>query len=206
MVTSVANLQSLEGTVGIDSEFSHIKRVLNESTNQIIARIQPGEYYVTTQDEMISTTLGSCISVCVHDTKLKIGGMNHYMLPMKASNSSTWSDLDTRYGNVAMERLLSSIFKLGGCREFLEIKVFGGAKITPAMSDIGARNIDFINNFLATENYEVVSTDVGLEFPRKVNYFPKSGKVMVKRLRSIHKKVIAQHDAQCIEMLEGKEK
>jgi chemotaxis protein CheD len=153
---------------------------------------------------MISTTLGSCISACVRDTKLNIGGMNHFMLPSQGTCSS-WQDLETRYGNVAMERLINSIFKAGGRRENLEIKIFGGGKIIPALSDVGNKNIAFIKEFLATEGYSIVSEDVGLEFPRKVNYFPKTGRVMMKRLRSIHKQVIAQHETKYVCEIESKE-
>ncbi|MFK7816954.1 MAG: chemoreceptor glutamine deamidase CheD [Gammaproteobacteria bacterium] len=178
-------------------EFSHVQRMLNKRTNQYVFRILPGEYYFTTKDEVISTTLGSCISACVRDTELNIGGMNHFMLPNQG-NSSSWEDLETRYGNVAMERLINSIFKAGGRRENLEIKVFGGGKIVPAMSDVGDKNISFIKEYLSTEGYEIASEDLGLEFPRKVNYFPKTGRVMMKRLRSIHKKSIAQEETKYV--------
>lgn len=188
----------------VSSEFSHIQKILDKKTNQFVYRIQPGEYYFTTKDEMISTTLGSCISACVRDTKLNIGGMNHFMLPSKGETSS-WQDLETRYGNVAMERLINSIFKAGGRRENLEIKIFGGGKIIPALSDVGNKNILFIKEFLATEGYVIASEDVGLEFPRKVNYFPKTGRVMMKRLRSIHNQVIAQNETKYVGEIETKE-
>jgi chemotaxis protein CheD len=140
----------------------------------------------------------------VRDTKLNIGGMNHFMLPSKGETSS-WQDLETRYGNVAMERLINSIFKAGGRRENLEIKIFGGGKIIPALSDVGNKNILFIKEFLATEGYVIASEDVGLEFPRKVNYFPKTGRVMMKRLRSIHNQVIAQNETKYVGEIETKE-
>ncbi len=189
----------------MNKEFSHIHKILDKKTNQYIYRIQPGEYYFTTEDEMISTTLGSCIAACVRDKKLNIGGMNHFMLPSQGTNSS-WEDLETRYGNVAMERLINSIFKAGGRRENLEIKIFGGGKIIPSMSDVGNKNIAFIKDFIRDEGYVIESEDVGLEFPRKVNYFPKSGRVMMKRLRSIHKQVVARHEKKYVVDLEVKEK
>lgn len=182
----------------MDPEFLHIQRVLDKNTNLYSFRVQPGEYFVTTKDEMISTTLGSCVAACIRDTKLNIGGLNHFMLPSK-SNHSSWEDLETRYGNIAMEKLMNSIFKLGGRRENLEIKVFGGGKILPAMSDVGKKNIRFVKKFLNTEGLSIVSEDLGLEFPRKVNYFPKTGRVMVKRLRSMHKEIIAREEIQYID-------
>jgi len=126
------------------------------------------------------------------------------MLPSEKSKG-LWSDSEARYGNVAMELLMNGLFKLGARRENLEIKIFGGGKMTPTMSDVGSLNIAFVKKFLSDEGYSIVSEDVGLEFPRKVNYFPKTGKVMVKRMRSMHKKTIANHDIQYAEKITSTE-
>ena len=188
----------------MDTEFQHIQRILDNKTNQYSFRVQPGEYFVTSKDEMITTTLGSCVAACIRDTKLNVGGLNHFMLPSKGNHSS-WEDLETRYGNVAMEKLINSIFKLGGRRENLEIKIFGGGKILPTMSDVGNKNIKFVRKYLTTEGFSITSEDLGLEFPRKVNYFPKTGRVMVKRLRSMHKEIIARSEAQYMDKAKSDE-
>ena len=131
---------------------------------------------------MISTVLGSCISACIRDTQLKIGGLNHFMLPEGDSGDG----MAARYGAFAMEHLINDILKHGGRREHLEIKVFGGGKIMRGLADVGQKNIDFLHSFLRMEGLHIVAEDMGGEFSRKINYFPNSGRVLVKRLRSLH--------------------
>src|SRR6185312_3936064 len=104
-------------------------------------KILPGEYYVTKADETVTTVLGSCISACVRDPKLNIGGMNHFMLPedkFRPNNGlETAVGTATRYGSHAMESLINDLLKLGAARDRLEIKLFGGGRILSGMTDVG---------------------------------------------------------------------
>ncbi len=129
--------------------FEHVMRYWDKDHGCYAARVLPGEYYVTRHPEGICTVLGSCVSACIRDERLNIGGMNHFMLPLDGSNGgSSWSaaaSAATRYGNVAMERLINEILKLGGRREDLEIKLVGGGRVLSEMAnDVGARNIEFV--------------------------------------------------------------
>lgn len=183
-------------------KFAHIQKFQAREGHRVVARILPGEYYVTTQDEVITTVLGSCISACICDPEAKIGGMNHFMLPESESGDSRWSntlaDATHRYGNYAMESLINDILKLGGDKSRLQVKIFGGGKILEAMTDIGKRNIDFAREYLLAEQLSIVSQDVGDRFPRKVNYYPESGKVRVKKLRALYNEDIARREKQFI--------
>ena len=169
-------------------QFSHIKRYVDKTDGTDgVAKILPGEYYVTQSNEMITTVLGSCIAVCAYDLKLKIGGMNHFMLPLDSQSGSINSaDVTkcTRYGNYAMELMINDILTLGGRRSKLEFKVFGGAKLMKHGSNIGAQNIHFVRSFLENEGYSISSSDVGITYPRKVKFFPETGKAKVRRLPS----------------------
>src|SRR5512139_1336910 len=153
-----------------------------------LAKILPGEFYITASDEGITTVLGSCISACIRDPVIRVGGMNHFMLPEDTTQGqSTWlaadAGLATRYGSFAMESLINGLLKLGARRERLEVKLFGGGKILNLDIDVGERNIEFARRWLKTEAYPVVAEDVGLSVPRRVVYFPATGKVRVKHLR-----------------------
>ena len=175
--------------------FEGIQRAWHNSFETVAARLLPGEYFVTMNDEAIYTTLGSCISACIRDCVSGIGGMNHFMLPASASSDS-WKAADNsvsaRYGNVAMEHLINNILKNGGKRQNLEVKIFGGGRILANMTDVGLSNIAFVRDYLKTEGLKVISEDVGETFPRMVVYFPATGKVRVKRLRSLHNNTIVE--------------
>jgi chemotaxis protein CheD len=187
--------------------FENIKRAWNTSFETVAARLMPGEYFVTLHDEAIYTTLGSCISACIRDRVSGIGGMNHFMLPV-STGSDSWKATDnsasTRYGNYAMEHLINDILKNGGKRQNLEAKIFGGGRIIANMTDVGLRNIAFARDYLQTEGLKVTSEDVGETFPRMVVYFPASGKVRVKRLRSLHNNTIVEMETRYLSTIEEK--
>jgi chemotaxis protein CheD len=127
------------------------------------------------------------VSACIRDTRLNVGGMNHFMLPLDASlGASAWGEAAssaTRYGNVAMERLVNEILKLGGRREELEIKLVGGGHVLADMTtDIGRRNIEFVRTFVQQEGYRISGEDLGDRFARRVIYFPQSGRMRVRKL------------------------
>lgn len=140
-------------------------------------KVLPGEYYVDDEDLLVMTTLGSCIAACLWDGRARVGGMNHFMLPDGEGDSG-------RYGAYAMELLINRLLKSGAARERLEAKVFGGGRVIAGLdsAQVGERNTRFVLDYLRAERIPVVSKDVLDAFPRKVCFFPASGKAMVKRL------------------------
>lgn len=143
-------------------------------------KILPGEYFVHNEDLLIMTTLGSCIAVCLWDRQAHVGGMNHFMLPDSGGNGND----SGRYGSYAMELLINELLKMGASRMTLEAKVFGGGAVLSGMNslNVGERNTAFVMDYLKTERIPIVSKDVMDVYPRKVCFFPHSGKAMVKRL------------------------
>lgn len=179
--------------------YGHIYRRWDSTENMSVARILPGEFYVTKEDEQLITTLGSCVSACIRDRVFKIGGMNHFMLPESAemqgqSGTDNLLSNAARYGSYAMEHLINGILRQGGLRKNLEIKVFGGGKIISTMTDVGVKNIRFVLEYLKTENLPISAQDLGDVYPRKVIYFPQSGRVRVKHLKNTNKDVIARQE------------
>ncbi len=165
--------------------FESIRRYLNAS-GMPTARILPGEYYVTCEDEIIDTVLGSCVAACIRNPRLGIGGMNHFMLPRPSgAGDDAWEKVAgraTRYGTASMEQLINRVLGPGGTRQDLEVKIFGGGRVVPKLSDIGARNIAFVREFLQQEGLKVASEDAGDTCSRHVQYFPRSGRVRVRHL------------------------
>lgn len=151
-------------------------------------KLQPGECYVTKNDEMLVTVLGSCIAACIRDPVAGVGGMNHFMLPEQAvGHEITRSSLNNPelcYGNWAMEHLINSIIKCGGMRNRLEIKLFGGGRVLANMvrMDIGQRNIEFVESFLANDELPVIAKDLGGNYPRKILYFAATGQAKMKKM------------------------
>lgn len=168
-------------------------------------KILPGEFYVTQENERIETVLGSCISACVRDPIAGVGGMNHFMLPVdKNSNRPTELSGANRYGNYAMENLVNAILSSGGKRERLEFKLFGGGRIMSSMTNIGWYNIGFAFDYIYTEGFKIVSQDIGDIYPRKVLYYPLSGRVRVRRLNAMHNQSLADQESRYITNIESK--
>ena len=140
--------------------------------NSSTVTVLQGEYRVSTSPTVVfSTVLGSCIAACIYDDQVGVGGMNHFLLA-----SSTASDsVNARYGIHAMELLINGIMKKGARRENLKAKVFGGAKMSANLSDIGASNADFVQRFLRDESIPVISSSVGGTSARRVRFHPTTG-------------------------------
>lgn len=179
--------------------FEHVNRYWDDKHNHVAAKILPGEYYVTRERELVVTVLGSCVSACIRDTALGIGGMNHFMLPESlGKGGGSWESEgignSTRYGSFAMERLVNDILKHGGARHRLEVKVFGGGRILEQMTDVGKRNIEFVRRYIEAEGLQLAASDLGDVYPRKVYYLPSTGKVYVKQLRTLRNNTIIERE------------
>ncbi|WP_293369666.1 chemoreceptor glutamine deamidase CheD, partial [Nevskia sp.] len=147
-------------------------------------KVLPGEYIVTDRDVMLVTVLGSCVSACIRDPLAGVGGMNHFMLPDLENGGA--ANESARYGSYAMEMLINEILKRGGSRSRLECKVFGGGAVLAGftVSNVGQRNGKFVLRYLAMEGLSVAAQDLYDTCPRRVHYFPLTGRVLVKRLAS----------------------
>jgi chemotaxis protein CheD len=159
-------------------------------------KISPGEYYITARDMVLVTVLGSCVAACVYDHAKGIGGMNHFMLPDERYDSADLFGPSMRYGTYAMEVMVNELLKMGARRNCLEAKVFGGGNVLRGftVSNIGQTNANFVVDYLRMENIQLVAQDLLDNFPRKVYYFPRSGRVLVKKLRVAHNDTIVERE------------
>jgi chemotaxis protein CheD len=167
------------------------------------AKILPGEYFVTDHGMLLVTVLGSCVAACIRDTESGIGGMNHFMLPEGGGRDVV--SASARYGTYAMELLINHLLKLGARRNRLEAKVFGGGAVmeTLASSNVGERNAEFVLSFLKTEKVPIVAKDLLDSYPRKVYFFPKDGKVLVKKLHRVHNDTLFSRERAYKERISG---
>jgi chemotaxis protein CheD len=160
------------------------------------AKILPGEYYYTGKNMLIVTVLGSCVSACIRDRVTGLGGMNHFMLPDGGGDAGSPVSASMRYGTFAMEILINDLLKAGARRENLEAKVFGGGAVLRGFTamNVGERNAAFVLQFLKTERIPVLAEDLNDIHPRKVYFFPKTGKVLVKKLMQTQNDTLAKRE------------
>lgn len=162
------------------------------------AKIGPGEYYFTKQDMVIVTVLGSCVSACIRDKITGIGGMNHFMLPenMSVADKDSPVSESMRYGTYAMEVLVNQLLRNGARRENLEAKIFGGGNVLKSFTttNVGDRNAVFVRQFLKDEGIRITGEDLLDIYPRKVYYFPKTGRVLVKKLKQMHNDTLVKRE------------
>lgn len=174
-----------------------MNRVYNNKFKTQVITIFPGELYISKSEEIISTVLGSCISVCLYDLSNKIGGMNHFMLPESSSHSSNLftkdqllnlaklSDRTMRFGITAMDVLIAMIVKNGAKREGIKAKIFGGANVLTGMTQrptVGERNIDFIKSYLKTEEIKIENENISGNIGRKIFFLTGSSSIFVKKI------------------------
>jgi chemotaxis protein CheD len=158
----------------------------SEKFNRTMVIIYPGEFFVSPHD-IIATVLGSCISVCIKDIKTGLGGMNHFMLPGDVRSEEMFTSASSKYGMFAMEQLIEEMIKKGGSKKHFQAKVFGGGHVLnfrKTDGNVPESNIDFVRAFLKMEQVDIIKEDVGGYSGRKILYFPDTGKVLLKRLKS----------------------
>lgn len=147
-------------------------------------KVMMGQHRISNRDdEMLVTTLGSCVAACVRDPVSGIGGMNHFLLPEVPEGQDENVNAAARYGSVAMERLINGILGLGAKRNRLEVKLFGGARVIDSSMDIGGKNAAFALDYIRREGLTLVGQDLGGSLARRVHYFPVTGRAMRKVLR-----------------------
>jgi chemotaxis protein CheD len=153
------------------------------------AKLLPTQYLVVDDGTALVTVLGSCVAACIRDPMLQLGGMNHFLLP----EGNTGDGAPARYGSYAMDVLINELLTRGASRKRLEAKVFGGANVLKGFTSnpVGTRNAEFVRAYLDAERIPVVAEDLCGIHPRKVFFFPRTGKVMVNRLPHAHDAEVA---------------
>jgi chemotaxis protein CheD len=173
---SVVNAEAAEPSVYFDARL-----------NAEVAKIFPGQYFVTERDIVLTTVLGSCVAACIRDTTARVGGMNHFLLPQTASDVGP-ANRSARYGTYAMEVLINRLIRHGARKQTMEAKVFGGGSVMRDLRSaaVGEANASFIVEYLSKEGIPVAAQDLLDECARKIYFFPANGRVLVKKLRQLH--------------------
>lgn len=164
-----------------------LRRFFNPQDKNWHIQIMQGDSYVTkSAEEVLTTILGSCIAACIRDPVTGVGGMNHFLLPEGSGDDKN----ARRFGVNAMEVLINGLLKMGAQRPRLEAKLFGGANVLAQLSDVGSRNADFAKKYLTDEGIRVVGGDVGGISPRRIQYWPLTGRARQLAVRADKKRLV----------------
>ncbi|MFP4208646.1 MAG: chemotaxis protein CheD [Wenzhouxiangella sp.] len=163
-------------TVGETSDF------VDAVTGEAATRILLGGGCISRVPRRLLTLLGSCVAVCLYDPVSGVGGMNHFMLPRRGSRVPLPDDV--RFGNDALPWLVHGAVELGADRRRLRAKLFGGAGAMGPNNRVGADNIEFARDFLATERIEIVAEEVGKRVSRQVRFETRTGRAFVRYVDS----------------------
>lgn len=178
-----------------ESEIS-MKTIFDSKFQKEVVLVGQGELAISDRSRLLSTTLGSCIAVCLFDLEVEVGGMNHYMLPGPALHEECLVFTKAKYGINSMEMLVNELLKAGAQRERIKAKIFGGANMFSSNTSLGQKanssrhnsvgnqNISFAQSYLQMESIPVLAQDVGGDHARKIYFDPGCGKVKLFRLRS----------------------
>ncbi len=138
--------------------------------------LYPSAIFASRTPYTITTILGSCVSVCLWDPVLQIGGMNHFMLPLWNGQGLA----SPKYGNIAIPKLIEKLYSFGSQKYNLRAKVFGGAEVIESNSKqflIGERNAAIAFDILAEEKIQILSSSIGGNAGRKIIFFTENGEV-----------------------------
>jgi chemotaxis protein CheD len=166
-----------------------LRVVRHANLNRIV--IDPGEYYVSKENLIISTLLGSCVSACLWDPIHRVVGMNHFLLAHKRyqQDGHIIESEAGRYGIHSMELLINSMLKLGAQRRLLRAKAFGGGNVLPTTAGgndnfyaVGEVNSRFIREFLDSENIPLDKSHLGGKIGRVIHFHSMDYSVYMKRI------------------------
>ena len=143
--------------------------------------LYPGNLFLNKSPYIVNTILGSCVSVCLWDSRLKMGAINHYLLPLWNGRGLQ----SPKYGNIAIEKLINKILETGSSKKDLKAKLFGGASVLDSCNNsfqVGEQNIIIAQYLLERHKIPIISSSVGGTEGLKLIFHTDSGVVLIKRI------------------------
>lgn len=163
----------------MDQDHSHNEKdTVSAEDNANKHYLYPSALFAEKVPYLVDTILGSCVAVCLYDDQKKIGGINHYMLPLWNGDGLA----TPKYGNIAIEKLIDRMLQLGCKKEHLKAKLFGGASQINSSMEIGLRNVEVAKELLAQHRIPIIAENVFGKVGRKLRYDTGTGQVMMKFL------------------------
>jgi chemotaxis protein CheD len=145
--------------------------------------LKPGEVMMAGIPTIITTVLGSCVSITMFSERCSIGGICHAMLPR---NPPFRSMEKLRYVDTSIRHMLHEFEALGIGKDEIETKVLGGAdvleRVSGSSASVGQQNIRAALKIIRGEGLRIAASDVGGELGRKIHFYTHTGEVLLKRI------------------------
>ncbi|MCI9443178.1 MAG: chemotaxis protein CheD [Oscillospiraceae bacterium] len=130
---------------------------------------------------LITYALGSCIGLCFHDPRLRLGALLHVMLPL---NMEAGRKNQLKYADTGIRETLRQMEIKGASRSRITVKIAGGARMFEVkggnLGNIGQRNIESVHTVLKQEGIRLLAEDVGGTVARTLLFDPVSGQGCIK--------------------------
>jgi chemotaxis protein CheD len=148
-----------------------------------------GEFKVTADqhDTLIAHGLGSCIALCLWDSRSLTAGMAHVLLPTPAGHPA--AHMPAKFADHAVDHLLGDFRRHGIGAERLIAKIAGGAQMFGGIGQhdvlsIGKRNAERIRELLVKQRILLTAEDVGGRVGRTVMLSPRTGSLLIRTIGS----------------------
>lgn len=152
--------------------------------------LKPGELYIGSDPTVVTTVLGSCVSIVFFNSRQRLGAICHALMPGGGSEEE-----NCRYVDYSMRRMLHEYQKRKVAAFEIEVKLFGGAEMFFSSSPngtVGQQNIQKALALIETKNLNLVASDVGGLSSRKLMFFVHSGEVLLKRQNCRQKEPLSE--------------
>jgi chemotaxis protein CheD len=167
---------------------AHAQTTLGKSSADQRVYLVQGEFRVSNlADLVVSTTLGSCVASCLYDPYARVGGINHFLLP----HGESFEGPDAiRYGAHAMELLINGMLHAGARKSRMVAKLFGGARLSDHLPDVGGANAAFAEHFLQHEGIVYLGGSTRGAAARRIEFWPESGRVRQREISGTDRTVL----------------
>lgn len=150
-----------------------------------IAHIHAGDVLVAREPTLITTVLGSCVSVTFFSARLKAAAMCHAQF---AQGTSAPPSRKLFYADCAVRHMMECFSAMGARRDEIVVKVFGGADVLEVLTShkggsVGHRNLEAALAELSSHGLTPVAHDVRGERGRRLYFFTDTGEVLLRKVR-----------------------
>ena len=149
--------------------------------------LKPGQIMVSSEPLLVTTLLGSCVSVTMFSQRLQLGGICHAQLPGGGDPPGAERQKHPgKFVDCAIREMLGRLLAQGALRGELEVKLFGGSDMFDSrgrLRSVGRQNTEMALRILEREGVRVSNQDLGGERGRKIIFHTHTGAVFLKRLK-----------------------